>query len=135
MQKVLERETRENDEAAQKADKNSALRQAKIDSANATWPGKQIGSYSVPRVCIHGDGRACTALVPCRKHFSRPALHVFAPTDSTEEQLRNIAVVAHNREIDKRGVPHISESDSEGGGYRRRSRRRGRKLRKRTRKH
>ena len=140
----LAREKREKEEAKKKADESSALRRTKIASAQATWPGKTIVSHAVRHVCMHKDGRMCTASRMCSKGVWSPVVHVWAPTDSTPKDLRKIAVDTHNGEV-SRFILSDSDSDSEEageargsrGGYRsrRRSRRRGRKLRKRTRKH
>jgi hypothetical protein len=116
----LAREKREKEEAKKKADEMSALRQAEIKSAKATWPGKQIVSHAV------------------RVHVKRgltPIVNVYGPTELNEEEQQRIAIkklVAQGIE-----VPGRSDSSDSEGGYRsrRRSRRRGRKLRKQTRKH
>ena len=140
----LAREKREKEEAKKKADESSALRRTKIASAQDTWPGKTIVSHAVRHLCMHKNGRMCTASRMCSKGVRSPVVHVWAPTDSTPEDLRKIAVDTHNRNIDdseKAGeageAGEAREARGSRGGYRsrRRSRRRGRKLRKRTRKH
>jgi hypothetical protein len=134
----LAREKREKEEAKKKADESSALRRTKIASAQDTWPGKTIVSHAVRHLCMHKNGRMCTASRMCSKGVRSPVVHVWAPTDSTPEDLRKIAVDTHNRNIDdSEKAGEAGEARGSRGGYRsrRRSRRRVRKSRLRTRKH
>ena len=147
MAKELAREKREIEEAEKKADERSALRRSEFASAKVNWPGKTIWNHKVS-VYMHSDGRFCDKSFGCSKSpHSGIFVNVCAPSDATPKDLKKIVVERHNKMMDKGTVPPYvpkefaaarssSGSDSDGGsrrGYR--SRRRGRKLRKQTRKH
>ena len=146
MVKELAREKREIEEAKKKADERSALRRSEMASAKATWPDKKIVSHLVSNICMHKDKSICNHDGWCSEYCTRRAVHVSAPTDATDAELRRIAIeklVAEGTAVpfqNRAGRSDSSGSDSDGGSrggyrYRRRSRRRGRKLRKQTRKH
>ena len=138
MSNELAREKREIEEAEKKTDERSDLRRSEIASAKAIWPGKKITNHKVS-VYMHSDGRFCDKFIGCSKgQHSVIFVNVWAPSDATPEYLKKIVVERHKGTVPKEfaAARSSSGSDSDGGsrrGYR--SRRRGRKLRKQTRKH
>ena len=137
MSNELAREKREIEEDKKKTDEMSALRRSEFASAKVKWPDKTIWNHKVS-VHMHRDGRICDKLFGCKGPHSGIFVNVCAPSDATPEYLKKIVVERHKGTVPKEfaAARSSSGSDSDGGsrrGYR--SRRRGRKLRKQTRKH